>query len=182
MARWYPFQPKGGYQKHPTVQPEHRLGSARTPRASMARPPLHLSLAPASQGLAGCRRARVSPRGAQARGVRHAAARLGPLRAAAGAECLAHLPNLLTLWKGRLFRDRAAVVANILSRDVVKAYAIPLASKIVYFYYPRRLKDLLSRYGPVLWPLCRHNQHVRALADRKSQLAEWLALGWQKPR
>jgi hypothetical protein len=92
-------------------------------------------------------------------------------------------PQLLTLWKGRSFKDRAAVVANILSRDVIaKAYAIPPASKKVYFYYPRRLKDLLTRYGPVLWRLCRHDQHVRALADQKSQLAQWLAWGWQEPR
>src|ERR1700746_2161121 len=67
-------------------------------------------------------------------------------------------PELLTLWNGRL-KDRAVVVAKILSRDVVaKAYAIPPASQKVYCSYPRCLKDLLSRYGPVFWRLCRHHR------------------------
>ena len=90
-------------------------------------------------------------------------------------------PDLLQLWKGPRLKDRMAVLAKILSPQVIaKYYAVSPASKRMYFYYPARLKHQLIRYGPVLWRLLCRNQQLRALADGKSQLAEWLALGWNE--
>jgi Uncharacterised nucleotidyltransferase len=84
-------------------------------------------------------------------------------------------PALLDLWKGRGVKDRAALVAPLFARaTIAQSYALPPASKRVYFYYPVRLKDLVRRYGPVLWRLICHEPHVTAQAEGKLQLAAWL--------
>lgn len=85
-------------------------------------------------------------------------------------------PDLLQLWQGHRVKDRVAVLMKILSPTVIADYyAIPPASKKRYFYYPVRLKDLLMRYGPVLWRLARRDRQLTGLAHRKSKLGEWLA-------
>jgi hypothetical protein len=90
-------------------------------------------------------------------------------------------PELLHLWKGRGLKDQLAVLVKSLSPKVIaKHYAVSPASKKLYFYYPARLKHLLMRYGPVLWRLWCRDQQLRALTEEKSQLAEWLALGWNE--
>jgi Uncharacterised nucleotidyltransferase len=85
-------------------------------------------------------------------------------------------PDLLQLWRGRWLRDRVAVAGKILSpAAVARAYSIPLASRKRYGYYPLRLKDLLVRYGPLLWRLIRHESVLTAQVHRKTQLSAWLS-------
>jgi hypothetical protein len=85
-------------------------------------------------------------------------------------------PDLLRLWQGRGFRDRAAVVEKIWSPAVIaKSYGLPLGSKRRYAYYPVRLKDLVKRYGPVLWRLLWHDPDLTAQVDRRTHLAAWLS-------
>jgi hypothetical protein len=85
-------------------------------------------------------------------------------------------PDLLRLWHGRGLRGRAAVVGKILSPAVIaRSYGISPTSKKRYGYYPVRLKDLLMRYGPVLWRLVRHEPVLTAQADRKAHLTAWLS-------
>jgi hypothetical protein len=57
---------------------------------------------------------------------------------------------------------------------VADSYGIAPASKRLYSYYPRRLKDVLRRYGPTLWHLFCRDPRLLALAERKVQLAHWL--------
>jgi hypothetical protein len=84
-------------------------------------------------------------------------------------------PDLLRLWKGPNVRDRLAIVRQSLSSTAVAdAYGIAPASKRLYGYYPRRLKDLLRRYGPTLWRLLRQDPQLTALAEGKAQLVHWL--------
>jgi putative nucleotidyltransferase-like protein len=84
-------------------------------------------------------------------------------------------PALLDLWKGRGVRDRAALVAQLFARaTIAESYALPPASKRVYVYYPVRFKDLVRRYGPVLWQLLCREPHVTARAEGKFRLAAWL--------
>jgi len=86
------------------------------------------------------------------------------------------VPVLLRLWRGRGFRERAAVVATMWSPAVLaRSYGIPPASKRRYAYYPVRLKDLLVRYGPVLWRLVRHDPALMTQLERKAQLGAWLS-------
>jgi hypothetical protein len=85
-------------------------------------------------------------------------------------------PDLLRLWRGRWLRDRAAVVSKIWSPAVIaRSYGIPPASKQRYGYYPVRFKDLLRRYGPVLWRLLWHDPALTAQVDRKVHLTAWLS-------
>jgi hypothetical protein len=85
-------------------------------------------------------------------------------------------PDLLRLWRGRWLKDRAAVVERVLSpARIAKYYGVPSASKRRYGYYPARLKDLLVRYGPVLWRLIRRDPALAAEADRKVHLSAWLS-------
>jgi putative nucleotidyltransferase-like protein len=92
-------------------------------------------------------------------------------------------PDLLRLWRGRGFGDRADVMRRILSPAVLARYSgIPPTSKRRYAYYPMRLKDLLVRYGPVLWGLLWHDPALTAQADRKRHLAAWLSPFNHRPR
>jgi Uncharacterised nucleotidyltransferase len=85
-------------------------------------------------------------------------------------------PDLLQLWRGRGLKGRAAVVGRVLSPALIaKYYGTPSASKRRYGYYPARLKDLLVRYGPVLWKLIRRDPALTAEADRKVHLCAWLS-------
>jgi hypothetical protein len=71
---------------------------------------------------------------------------------------MALFPDLLRLWKGPRVSDRLAIVRQILSPAAVAASSgMAPASKQQYGYYPVRLKDLLRRYGPTLWRLCRRD-------------------------
>jgi hypothetical protein len=85
-------------------------------------------------------------------------------------------PDLLRLWRGRGHGDRAAVVATRFAPAVLaKAYGIPPTSSRRYGYYPRRLKDLVTRYGPVFWRFIRQDPELLAQAERKTRLGAWLS-------
>ncbi len=85
------------------------------------------------------------------------------------------IPYLLQLWGGAHLRQRAAVVCKVLSPAVLaRRYAVAPTAVLRYAYYPRRLWDLLRRYGPVLWRLIRRNPVLIAQVERKIQLAAWL--------
>jgi putative nucleotidyltransferase-like protein len=83
------------------------------------------------------------------------------------------LPNLLRLWGGKGLRQRTAVVRKVLSPAVL-ARRYDATPTVRYGYYPRRLWDLVRRYGPVLWRLIRRDPVLIAQAERKAQLAAWL--------
>lgn len=85
-------------------------------------------------------------------------------------------PDLLRVWKARRFKDMMALLLEPLTLEAIaKCYAVSPTSKKIYFYYPVRLKDLLLRYGPVLWRLFCRDRQLTALAERKARLDEWLA-------
>lgn len=89
-------------------------------------------------------------------------------------------PDLLQLfWKGRCFKERLAVLQRVLSPNARSTcYPYPSVSKRVYFYYPLRLKYLLTRYTPVVWSLVSGNQKIRAAAeweDNQQRLTKWLS-------
>lgn len=84
--------------------------------------------------------------------------------------------EFLQLWAGSTFTERAAVVKRLLSPTVIaRAYALPAGSTRVYGYYPRRLKDLLRRYGPVWWRVLCRDQRLLANVNRKARVAAWVA-------
>jgi hypothetical protein len=84
-------------------------------------------------------------------------------------------PDLLRLWAGGHFKERAAVVRKILSPGVLaKRYAIAPMAAMRYGYYPRRLLDLARRYGSVFWRLVRHDPILTVQAERKAELTAWL--------
>jgi hypothetical protein len=84
-------------------------------------------------------------------------------------------PDLLRLWGGAHLTQRAAVVRKVLSSAVLaRRYAVAPTAVLRYGYYPRRLWDLMRRYGPVLWRLIRRDPVLIAQIERKIQLAAWL--------
>ncbi len=84
-------------------------------------------------------------------------------------------PDLLRLWGGAHLTQRAAVVRQVLSPAVLaRRYAVPPTAVLRYSYYPRRLWDLIWRYGPLLWRLIRRDSVLTAQVERKIQLAAWL--------
>ena len=84
-------------------------------------------------------------------------------------------PALLRLWQGPRVSDRLAIVRQILSPATVAAsYGMAPTSKRRYGYYPARFKDLLRRYGPTLWRLCRRDPYLLAAAEGKAHLTHWL--------
>jgi hypothetical protein len=62
-----------------------------------------------------------------------------------------------------------------LPRDIIAAqYFSPADSIRIYAYYPRRLVDLLRRYGPNLKKIQDKDARVKPLAERKRMVATWL--------
>jgi len=82
-------------------------------------------------------------------------------------------PALLQLWGGAHLTQRTAVARKVFSPAVLaQRYTVTGARR--YAYYPRRLWDLVWRYGPVLWRLARRDPMLTMQAERKAQLAAWL--------
>ena len=82
-------------------------------------------------------------------------------------------PDLAQLWGGAHLTQRAAVARKAFSAAVLaQRYTVTGARR--YGYYPRRLWDLIRRYGPVLWRLARRDPMLTVQAERKAQLAAWL--------
>jgi hypothetical protein len=84
-------------------------------------------------------------------------------------------PDLLRLWGGTHLTQRVGVVRKVLSPAVLaRRYAVAPTNVLRYVYYPRRLWNLLRRYGPLLWRLARCEPILTAQAERKIHLAAWL--------
>jgi hypothetical protein len=85
-------------------------------------------------------------------------------------------PDLVRLWGGPTLAQRAAVVRKVLSpARLARSSAVPATAARRYGSYPRRLADLVRRYGPLLWRLARRDPGLTAQAERKAHLAAWLA-------
>jgi hypothetical protein len=83
--------------------------------------------------------------------------------------------QFLRLWAGKSFTERVTVLKSLFSPTVLaREYALPVGSTWVYGYYPRRLKDLLRRYGPVWWGVLCRDQPLLASVQRKAQVAAWV--------
>ncbi|HVH25700.1 MAG TPA: nucleotidyltransferase family protein [Vicinamibacterales bacterium] len=77
---------------------------------------------------------------------------------------------------GRSLAERGLVLRSVFSRAAIaERYGLPPASRKIYWYYPRRLKDVTTDYGPELWRFVRRGRQTIAQAEGRSQLAEWLA-------
>jgi len=63
---------------------------------------------------------------------------------------------------------------------LARAYALPAGSRRVYGVYPRRLKDLLWRYGPVWWGVLCRDQPLVASVHRKARVAAWVDTAQQR--
>jgi Uncharacterised nucleotidyltransferase len=89
-------------------------------------------------------------------------------------------PDLLRLvWKGYGFNDRLHALQKVLSVSAVRRHCFyPSGSERIYLGYPRRIKYLLTRYGPVIWHLLAGDQKIRAVAEREEnqlRLTNWLS-------
>ena len=93
--------------------------------------------------------------------------------------------NLVQLsWNGHSFKERLAALANALSpAAVAQSYGLPQDSnRIPFHYYPQRIKDLLSRYSPLLWQLVSGDQKTRVALEKEDnqlRLNRWLSSGYQ---
>jgi hypothetical protein len=82
--------------------------------------------------------------------------------------------------KGRGFRARLTALGNALSpHAVAESYDVPSDSNWrVLPYYALRVKDLLARYGPLLWQAMAGNQKTRNRFEREDaelRLSNWLS-------
>ena len=76
------------------------------------------------------------------------------------------------LWdKIRIFRQRVFLPRAI----IASLYSVPVDSVRIYSYYPRRFIDLLRRHGHTLKKFQENDTPLKALADRKNRIANWLA-------
>jgi hypothetical protein len=86
---------------------------------------------------------------------------------------------LQLVWRGYGFNDRLRALQNVLSpRAVVRGSLYPSASEMIYLGYPRRIKYLLTRYGPVIWHLLSGDQKMRVAAEKEDhqvRLTNWLS-------
>ncbi len=63
---------------------------------------------------------------------------------------------------------------------IARIYPVAADSKWVYAYYPVRIKDLMFKYGRVVWRMWRGDARVAAVAERENRtnaLVDWLEEG-----
>jgi hypothetical protein len=58
---------------------------------------------------------------------------------------------------------------------VAERYSLPPDSIRLYWHYPGRVMHLLNTYGRELWRFVRLGNAVTKQAERKSEIANWLA-------
>jgi hypothetical protein len=89
--------------------------------------------------------------------------------------------NVAKTWKKQNFFDRVALFSSFVfpsRRSMSTKYPVAPNSIKVYFYYPRRWFDLLSRHGRSLWNLIVSNKSAQITNIREMHgwdLAEWLS-------
>jgi hypothetical protein len=89
-------------------------------------------------------------------------------------------PDLLRfVWKGYGFNERLHALRKPFSPSVVARHSASLSfSERMYLGYPRRIKYLLTRYGPIMWRLLSGDQKIKAAAKREAnqlRLTKWLS-------
>jgi hypothetical protein len=85
--------------------------------------------------------------------------------------------DLARLRGGQPLRVKARALLNALfpyPEYVARRYSLAPGSKVVYFYYLVRLKDLLVQYGAQLWRLASGDENTLALSRRENELTDWL--------
>ena len=94
--------------------------------------------------------------------------------------------NLVQLcWEGRRFSDRLAALGSALApQAVAQYYSVPKdLNRLPLYYYPRRIRYLFSRYGPLLWRLISGDHKTRLVyferEDNQLRLTKWLSSGYQ---
>lgn len=80
----------------------------------------------------------------------------------------------------RRFKDRLAALASALAPHVIaESYGVPQNSyRIPLVYFPRRIRYLLTRYGPLIWQRVRGDQKTRLeleKEDNQLRLTKWLS-------
>jgi hypothetical protein len=89
--------------------------------------------------------------------------------------------NLARVWSAKRLQDKARILLKSIfpSPEVMATmYPVPPNSKRIYLFYPARLKDLLFRYGWIIWRLLRQEEKAIALAEQEDQqfaLRDWMA-------
>lgn len=89
-------------------------------------------------------------------------------------------PDLAHLRRRRPWQIKANAMLGALfpyPEYVAAKYSLPSGSKVVYFYYLVRLKDLARRYGWQLWRVLRSDEAVEALAHNENALSDWWMAG-----
>ena len=85
-------------------------------------------------------------------------------------------PDFFHLCHGRSLVDRARALTKAFDPvAIARRYDLAPGTKSVYWYYPRRLKDITTAYGPRLWRFSRHPGEAVSKAEAQARLAEWLA-------
>ncbi len=81
------------------------------------------------------------------------------------------------MWETQSLRQKVQLIwARLFSPTLIsQEYGVEPSSRKLYFYYPVRCKDLVVRYGYILWRLWRRDPLLNATTQRKHQLATWLA-------
>ncbi len=75
------------------------------------------------------------------------------------------------LWdKIRIFWQRVFLPKEM----IANLYSLPMNSIGIYFCYPRRFVDVLRRYGYTLKKYQRGDVTLKAIAERRKQITNWL--------
>lgn len=74
------------------------------------------------------------------------------------------------------FRDKVRIfLQRLFAKDILsKLYSVPMDSARIYFYYPRRIKDMLKLYGPALKKHRQGDGSMKLMAARTNTIADWL--------
>lgn len=95
-------------------------------------------------------------------------------------EALFFTTNLARLWGPGRFSEKAAIFLKRVFPPpelMARIYPVTADSLKVYFYYPKRIKDILQGHSRQVWRLLVRDERMTALAERKNKLAplmDWL--------
>jgi hypothetical protein len=97
-------------------------------------------------------------------------------------DLLSFTTDMARLWGPGRFSKKAALFLKrvFLPPDLMaRIYPVAADSLMVYFYYPKRIKDVLQWHGSQVWRLLHRDERLTALAEHKNKLVplmDWL--GW----
>ncbi len=85
-------------------------------------------------------------------------------------------PDFHDLCHGRSLGARARALRKVFDPGAIaRRYDLEPGTTNVYWYYPRRFKDIATTYGPRLWRFSRQPGEAASKAAAQARLAEWLA-------